>query len=203
MCQPFAITAWSVIGTVRPATTSRGALPPTTVQRTGRNDSVSAIRTEPSDVCIPSVKKNRYASLFIQLKYIRKAARSLLCDTRWRYLVRLELPAVSSVSPPDTIRPDTHEADGTRTLLFPELVQRRADDHSLHRRICRAVHDAARFRKENAFQAERFRFRLRRCGGFRIRLDDHLEGCDARGRHCGDGHPDADPVGARRAGRPI
>src|SRR5712671_933871 len=90
MCQPFAITAWSVIGTVRPATTSRGALPPTTVQRTGRNDSVSAIRTELSDEFIPSGRNSRYASLIILLKYTRQAARSLLWDTRWLHSCSIE-----------------------------------------------------------------------------------------------------------------
>jgi hypothetical protein len=42
MCQPLAISACTTMGTVRPVVTLRVSFPPTTVQRTGRNDARSA-----------------------------------------------------------------------------------------------------------------------------------------------------------------
>jgi hypothetical protein len=49
-------------------------LPPTTLQRTGLNESVSADRTELSENRSMSGKKNRYESLIIRFKYTRQAA---------------------------------------------------------------------------------------------------------------------------------
>src|SRR5437868_7205595 len=83
MCQPFAMSAWTVIDTARPAVTFRSAFPPTTVQRTGRSESASRSGTVAQAVPVPawtrsgleaeryaatSGKSSRYASLFIRLE---------------------------------------------------------------------------------------------------------------------------------------
>ena len=69
MCQPFAISARRVKGTVRPEATSRGEPPPTRVHLTGRTDSSSAAPEGAyADVAVAAVRgSNRtYASLFMR-----------------------------------------------------------------------------------------------------------------------------------------
>src|SRR6266571_8305182 len=82
MCQPFAMSAWTLIGTVRPETTSRAADPPTTLQRTGRSEAASGAVAKTADVpgspfsglrigallAAASGNKTRYADLFIRLE---------------------------------------------------------------------------------------------------------------------------------------
>src|SRR5437016_886488 len=82
MCQPFAMSASTMIGSVRPETTSRTVDPPTTVQCTGRSDTPSRAlgKTAEVPVCATpftrngaaleatSGNKSRYAELFMRLE---------------------------------------------------------------------------------------------------------------------------------------
>ena len=69
MCQPFAISACSVKGTVRPETISRGELPPTRVHFTGRTDRAATVRDgADTDVAAAAVSGSNktYAILFMR-----------------------------------------------------------------------------------------------------------------------------------------
>src|SRR6185436_18721879 len=88
MCQPLAISACKVIGTVRPEITSRAPLPPTTVHFTGRRDTDSVRPNEPGRaspgagvrpcggplLLARKGTRMRYPTLFIVLKYTRRTA---------------------------------------------------------------------------------------------------------------------------------
>src|SRR5688572_11980462 len=70
MCQPFAMSACRVSGTVRPDTISRGALPPITFHFTGRSETAASVGTGERAgglwLVAKSGSRSRYASLFIR-----------------------------------------------------------------------------------------------------------------------------------------
>ena len=87
MCQPFAMSACKMMGTVRPETTSRAAFPPTSVHLTGLSDNAPVLRigtTEDSKdgvvfdglalLAATSGTRTRYALRFITLKYMTSGA---------------------------------------------------------------------------------------------------------------------------------
>ena len=82
MCHPLAMSARRVIGTVRPETTSRVPLPPTSVHFTGLSDTALVLRIGTTDgardgvlfdglalLAAKSGTRMRYAERFIALKY--------------------------------------------------------------------------------------------------------------------------------------
>src|SRR6267378_5460163 len=101
------MSACRVIETVRPETTSRGDLPPTTVQRTGRKESRSA----PGGAAATVNNKSRQASLFMRLQiYTSVGAIPAIC-TLSQVLRSTDCPSFFP------------RVDATHAVFLRELVQ--------------------------------------------------------------------------------
>src|SRR6476619_4254231 len=155
MCQPFAISACNVIGTVRPGTTA-GVASPTTVHLTGRNDALTSREAGSSIASGADTARSRGAALLPATNGMsrRNAVLFILLEI-YAYgrdpCVYLHPPLRSGLNVPAA----GSSAKDQPAILLRRLVRRSTNCNTLRHGIRGVDHHAAGIRQTHALQVER------------------------------------------------